>query len=104
MSLSDNRALVTNTSGGLIVYDISSARVIACARDVQGLDQESPALFCHGGCAMLVGCRNGEARLFDSESGSHLQTLNHDGLYPVHFQADSNTSLRRRRYLRVNST
>lgn len=81
MSLSSsNRALVTNTSGGLVVYDLSSARVVACARDIQGLDQESPAIFAHGGCAMLVGCRDGQAKLFDSESASYLQTLNHDGL------------------------
>lgn len=66
-------------SGGFIVYDLSSARVIACARDVQGLDQKSPAVFSHDGCTILVGCKDGQAKLFDSESASHLQTLTHDG-------------------------
>lgn len=84
----DNRALVTNTTGGLVVYDLSSARVIACARDVRGLDQDSPSLFSHGGCALLVGCKYGQAELFDSESASHLQTLNHDGLSPFYFRTD----------------
>ena len=80
MSLSSsNRALVTNMFGGFIVYDLSSARVIACARDIRGLDRESPAIFSHGGCAILIGCRDGQAKLFDSESASYLQTLNHDG-------------------------
>jgi len=96
MSLSsDNRALVTNMSGGLIVYDLSSACVIACARDVQGLDQESPAVFSHDGCAMLVGCKGGQAKLFDSESASHLQTLDHNGPYLVPSESKPNSPLRR---------
>ena len=91
MSLSpNNRALVTNMSGGFIVYDLSSARVIACAHDVQGLDQESPAVFSHGGCAVLVGCKDGQAKLFDSESASYLQTLNHEGLPLFPSEVDSN--------------
>lgn len=31
----------------LIVCDLSSARVIACARGVRGLDQNLPSLFSH---------------------------------------------------------
>lgn len=81
MSLSpdDNRALVTNGSGGLIVYHISSACVVACARDINGLDERSPAMFVHGGQALLVGCKDGQARLFDATSASCLQSLSHDG-------------------------
>jgi hypothetical protein len=81
MSLSpdESRALVTNTSGGLIVYDISSAHVIACARDIYGLDESSPAVFVHGGQAVLVGCNDGQAKLFDATSALCLQSLNHEG-------------------------
>ena len=81
MSLSpdESRALVTNTSGGLTVYDIYSARVIACARDIRGLGEGSPAMFVHGGHAVLVGCEDGQAKLFDATSASRLQSLNHEG-------------------------
>lgn len=81
MSLSpdETRALVTNPSGGLIVYHLSSARVIACARDVNDLDKGSPAMFAYDGRVILVGCKGGQAKLFDATSASCLQSLNHDG-------------------------
>lgn len=79
LSPDQTRALVTNTSGGLIVYDLPSAHVVSCARDVQGLDRGSPVAFVHGGNAMLVGCKDGQAKLFDSRSAVCLQTLNHEG-------------------------
>ena len=81
MSLSpdESRALVTNGSGGLIVYDISSARVISCARNICGSDEISPVTFAHGGHAILVGCKRGQAKLFDAASASCLQSLNHEG-------------------------
>ena len=61
------------------MYDLPSAHVITCARGVQGLDQSSPVTFAHGGRAMLVGCKDGQAKLFDSRSAVCLQTLNHEG-------------------------
>ena len=79
LSPDQTRALVTNTSGGLIIYDLPSAHVIACARGVQGLGRDSPAVFTHGGCTILVGCKDGQAKLFDSSSALFLQTLHHEG-------------------------
>ena len=79
ISPDQTRALVTNTSGGLIIYDLVSAHVVACARDVQGLNQDSPAMFAHGGDAVLVGCNDGRVKLFDSSSALCLQTLSHEG-------------------------
>lgn len=101
MSLSpdESRALVTNASGGLTVYHISSARVVACARDVNGLDARSPAMFVHGGRALLIGCKDGQAKLFDSASASRLQSLNHDGLFSAASGSATNQTLRWRRRL-----
>jgi hypothetical protein len=66
-------------AGGLIIYDLSSAEVITCIRDIRGLDQASPVTFAHGGHAMLVGCKGGQVELYDAESARSLQTLNHEG-------------------------
>ena len=79
LSPDQRRALVANTTGGLIVYDLSSAEVITCVRDIRGLDQASPVTFAHGGHAMLVGCGGGQVKLFDTGSAHPLQTLNHEG-------------------------
>lgn len=95
MSLSpdEKTVLVTNASSGLTIYDIYSARVIACARDIRGLDKGSPAMFVHGGHAVLVGCKGGEAKLFDTTSTSCLQTLNHEGKCAVSPNDISNLTL-----------
>lgn len=79
LSPDQRRALVTNTTGGIIVYDLSSAEVIACVRNIHGLDQTSPVTFAHGGHAALVGCKDGQAHIFDAGSARSLQTLNHEG-------------------------
>jgi hypothetical protein len=85
--------LVTNATGGMIVYDLSSAEVIACVRDVHGLDRTSPVIFAHGGRAALVGCKGGQVQLFDAGSARSLQTLNHDGKHLIclttHLMANS---------------
>ena len=106
MSLSPggSRALVANGSGGLIVYDISSARVIACASGIRDLDEGSPAMFVHGGHAILVGCKGGGAKLFDATSASCLQTLNHEGQFSAVQSDVSNLAVRRGGRPRVGST
>ena len=97
MSLSPggSRALVANGSGGLIVYDISSARVITCASSFCGLDEGSPVMFVHSGHAILVGCKGGEAKLFDATSASCLQSLNHEGQFSAAHSDVSNLAIRR---------
>lgn len=104
MSLSpdESRVLVTNASGGLIIYDIHSAHVVACVRDIYGLGEGSPAMFVHGGHAVLVGCEGGQAKLFDAASALCLQSLNHEGWCPVTPHDVSNLTLRRRQRLRAN--
>ena len=71
--------MVTNGTGGLVVYDISSAEVTACVRDICGLDQTSPVTFAHGGRAIFVGCEGGRVELFDAGLARSLQTLDHEG-------------------------
>ena len=73
-----------NTTGGLIVYDLSPAEVIACVRDIHGPDQAAPVTFVHGGRAMLVGCKGGQVKPFDVGSAHTLQTLNHEGQLFLH--------------------
>lgn len=82
LSPDQRRALVTSVSQGFAIYDIASAHVLACSRDVPGLNSASPATFIHNGHAILIGCLDGRATLFDSENGEIIQSLSHEGSFP----------------------
>ena len=80
LSPDQRQALVTNVSQGFAIYDIASAQVLACSRSVSGLSKSSPAAFIHNGHAILIGCVDGQATLFDSENGQFIQSLTHEGV------------------------
>jgi hypothetical protein len=82
LSPDQRRALVTNASQGFTIYDIASAHVLACSRDVPGLNYAYPAAFIHDGHAVAIGCVGGQVALFDSETGAPIQSLTHEGLSP----------------------
>lgn len=82
LSPDQRKALVTNVSQGFTIYDIASAHILACPRDVPGLNYASPATFIHDGHAVAIGCAGGQVTLFDSETGVFIQSLIHQGLSP----------------------
>lgn len=78
LSPCQKKVLVTNGSQELTVYDLESAHVLFSVRNAQLL-AASPITYVHDGNAILVGCNDGRARLYDSDLSSCLQMLNHDG-------------------------
>ena len=79
LSPCQKKVLVVNGSQELTVYDLESAHVLSSIRNVQSLDCGSPATYIHDGNAILVGCNDGQARLYDSSLSLCVQTLDHEG-------------------------
>ena len=81
LSPCQKKVLVANASQELTVYDLESAHVLSSIRNVQSMVCDSPAMYVHDGNAILVGCDDGQARLFDPDLSSCIQTLDHGGQF-----------------------
>lgn len=79
LSPCQKKVLVANMSQELTIYDLESAHVLFSIRNVQLMASGSPVTYVHDGNAILVGCNDGRARLYDSDLSSCMQTLDHKG-------------------------
>ena len=93
---------MVNPSRELTVYDLGSAHVLSSIRNIQFLACGSPAAYVHDGNAILVGCNDGQARLYDSRLSSCIQTLDHEGQWTrLLNNCSAETRSRTRRYHRI---
>lgn len=71
---------MANGSQELTVYELESAQVLSSVRNLQSMAYGSPVTYVHDGNAILVGCSDGQAKLYDADLSTCMQTLDHEGL------------------------
>ena len=79
LSPCQKKVLVANSSQELTVYDLETAHVLSSVRNVWSMTCDSPVTYVHDGNAILVGCNDGRARLYDPDLSSCIQSLDHGG-------------------------